>query len=281
MNAELKTEEITCPCCDDDNNDMWAKENGYTAVKCKTCGLVYVNPRPSASMISEAVKTGVHRELENEKIVISRRVGKNVTLYKAILTEMFPDIWGRAKPVSWLDVGAGYGEFVEAVTALSSQGSNIEGLEPMKPKADDAKRRNLKVREAYISEINEKYDFVSLINVFSHIPDFHHFLDDIKKILKPSGEFFLETGNIGDISNVKEVPTELHLPDHLVFAGEKTIERFLKNTGFSIVAIKYKRKDTITNLLKNIVKKILGRKVTLALPYSSPFRTMFIRAKLN
>jgi len=151
----------------------------------------------------------------------------------------------------------------------------------MKPKADDAKRRGLNVREGYLSDITEKYDFLSLINVFSHIPDFHDFLKDVKKILKPDGEFFLETGNIGDLPNASDVPTELDLPDHLIFAGEKTIAGFLTDAGFSIIEIKSRRKDTPINSLKNIAKKALGRQVTLALHYTSPYRTLLIRAKLK
>ncbi len=35
-----------------------------------------------------------------------------------------------------------------------------------------------------------------------------------------------------------EVPTELDLPDHLVFAGEKHLTGYLNDAGFSIVAIR-------------------------------------------
>ena len=96
-----------------------------------------------------------------------------------------------------------------------------------------------------------------------------------------SGEFFLETGNIGDLVNSNEVPSELDLPDHLVFAGEKHIIGFLSEAGFSIVKIKKIRKDGIINFLKNIIKKIIGRKVALKIPYTSKYRSILIRAKLS
>lgn len=281
MKDQYRTEYINCPSCNDNNNSIWATENGYTAVKCQNCRLIFVNPRPVESMISEAVKTGVHKELDHKRTAIVRRVPGNIALYKRILASIFADIWQKNKPISWLDIGAGYGEFIEAVSKLAPSGSNIEGLEPMKPKADDAKKRGLNIREAYLHEITEKYDFVSLINVFSHIPDFNNFLKDIKNVLKPRGEIFLETGNIADLDSVDKVPTELDLPDHLVFAGEESIKKFLSNAGFSFIVIEKRHKDTILNALKNIVKKILNRKVTLALPYTSPYRTLLIRAKLK
>jgi len=266
--------------CDGDNSFPWATENGYTAVKCINCGLIYVNPRPSLSLISEAVKTGVHSELQHGRTVIARRVGSNVVLYKKIIANIFADVWEKSKPISWLDVGAGYGEFIEAVSALAPQDSVILGLEPMKPKADKAKDRGLKVREGYLSDIKDKYEFVSLINVFSHIPDFRIFLRDIKNILTDHGELFIETGNIADLMSRHEIPTELNLPDHLVFAGEEHIVGFLREAGFTVINIYRRRKDGFLNFAKNIVKKLLGRKVTLEIPYSSQYRTLLIRAKL-
>ena len=216
--------------------------------------------------------------MEEQPLV--RRVGAKVTRYKKILSSMFNDVWQNPKEISWLDVGAGYGEVVEAISALAPPGSKIEGIEPMKPKAFHARRRGLEIREAYLSEVLEKFDFLSLINVFSHIPDFRVFLKDVKGVLVVNGELFIETGNIGDLISSHEVPTELDLPDHLVFAGEQNIIDYLCEAGFTIVDIKRRRKDGLINFAKNIIKKIIGRQVTLAIPYTSQYRTLLIRAKL-
>lgn len=280
MSVSTNTENINCPLCSEATSINWAEENGYTAVKCVSCGLVYVNPRPSLSLISEAVKTGVHSDVEHGRTAIVRRVVTSVARYKNIISYMFSDVWHSNKPISWLDVGAGYGEFVEAVTSLAPSGSRIEGLEPMKPKADDAKKRGLKIKEMYLSEVSDKYDILSLINVFSHIPDFNMFLKDVKNVLTENGEIFLETGNTGDLISCHEVPGELDLPDHLVFAGEKNIIAYLNEAGFSIIYIKRIRIDGLINFTKCFVKKLLGRKVTLSIPYTSKYRTLLVRAKL-
>lgn len=274
------TETINCPYCNESKSTPWAKENGFTAVKCLGCGLVYVNPRPSQSLINEAVQTGVHSEVDIGRTVLSRRVGTKVARYKKILASMFGDVWKDSGRFSWLDVGAGYGEFIEAISALAPSGSKIEGLEPMKPKAVHARARGLTIRENYLSEVSEKFDFLSLINVFSHIPDFRVFLKDVKKVLKVNGEFFLETGNAGDLISSHEVPSELGLPDHLVFAGQQHIIGYLSEAGFSIKEIKRIRKDGLINFGKNIVKKLIGRPVVLAIPYTSPYRSIMVRAKL-
>lgn len=242
--------------------------------------MVYVNPRPSLAMISEAVKTGVHRELEHGRTAIARRAARHIAVYRGLLREICADVWSKQRPISWLDIGAGYGEFLEAVARLAAPGSRLEGVEPMTAKANACKRRGLNIREAYLSEITDTYDYVSLINVFSHIPNFSEYLSGLKRVLRPGGELILETGNIADLASWKEVPTELDLPDHLVFAGESTIRWFLEDGGFEVLDVLRLRKDTVLNSSRNMVKRLLGRKVTVAMPYSSSYRSLLIRAKL-
>ena len=280
MTVNSDTEDISCLYCNEEKHILWAEENSYKAVKCVRCGLIYVNPRPKASLISEVVKTGVHSDVEHGRTAISRRAGSKLKLYKKIISSMFSDVCESKIPITWLDVGAGYGEFVEAVSSLAPFGSRIGGLEPMKPKVDNAKKRGLNIHEMNLSEVREKYNYLSLMNVFSHIPDFRKFLNEIKRVLTVDGELFIETGNTADLLNPSEVPGDLDLPDHLVFAGERNIIDFLTEAGFSVIYVKKRRVDDLTSFSKNIVKKLLGRKIILKLPYTSQYRTLLIRAKL-
>ena len=141
MTTESTTEAISCPCCDGSSSQPWSEENGFKAVKCDDCGLVYVNPRPVSELIDEAVKTGVHSNVDHTRTAVARRSGSGVQRYQKILGSMFADVWQRRKPITWLDIGAGYGEVLEALVALSPANSRIEGLEPMEPKRVAARAR--------------------------------------------------------------------------------------------------------------------------------------------
>lgn len=273
---------INCLYCNSSESQVWAVENGYTAVKCGACGLVYVNPRPVSSLISEAVKTGVHADVGHGRTVIGSRLGAKVIRYQKLLKQMFPDVWASSKPVSWIDVGAGYGELVEAIKTLAPVGSTITGLEPMRPKAEAARARGLNIQECYLSDVREKYDFLSLINVYSHIPDFRSFLKDAVKVMTQNGEMLIETGNTADLRSRSEVPGDLDLPDHLVFAGETHLTGYLKEAGFSVLQVKRMRIDGMRRSLKNLTKKLIGRKnIVVNLPYTSAYRSLLIRARLN
>ena len=252
-----ETEWITCPLCHAAEHRAWATENGFSAVKCAACGLVYVNPRPSDGEITEANILGEHRSDAGRLNVVARRDPRKVGRYRRILGRTFQDLIDAGRPVTWLDVGAGYGEVVEAVQSILPAGSQVEGIEPMVAKAAEAQRRGLPVTRTALSALTRQFDVISLINVFSHVPDFAGFLTQLRARLCPGGPLFLETGNGGDILR-SEYPDALSLPDHLVFAGEKHIAQFLDAAGFSLVSTRRDRVDTVTQFAKAVVKRALG-----------------------
>ena len=277
--AHQNVETVPCPLCGASAHEPWGQENGYSCVRCKGCGLLYVNPRPCAEKIDHAVQMGNHPD---EKLdVVGHRVGSKVAHNRTIIESMFADVIRAGNPISWLDVGAGFGELVEAAQAALPKGSHCEGLEPMIPKAKDAIARGLPMRSCYLAEVDRAYDVVSLIDVFSHIPDFRAFLGEVKRVLKPGGAVLLKTGNAGDIGPRSNFPGPLTLPDHLVFGGEEHIKRFLADAGFEVVAIQRHRIDGLVYSARNLVKKLIGRPVALSIPYTSKSRTLYVRARLK
>jgi len=191
---------------------------------------------------------------------------------------MFPDL---SHPVDWLDVGAGYGEFIEAAQAALPSGSKVSGIEPMTSKAAAAQARGLNVSSARLEDLDGTYDAISLINVFSHIPDFTSFGAHLKRLIRPHGLLFIETGNAADLPSRREYPDILYLPDHLVFGGDAQITKILANLGFTVEAIEKAALDTPTFVAKKFIKGILRGRLNLSLPYASPFRTTFYRARLD
>jgi SAM-dependent methyltransferase len=122
---------------------------------------------------------------------------------------------------------------------------------------------------------------VSVINVFSHLPDFDSFASDLKRVLKEDGKLFIETGNAGDLDSAADYPDRLFLPDHLVFAGDNHLRSLLARNGFGILVTHEGRRDTVTFVARNAVKRLLGREVKLTIPHTSPCRTVFYKAQLR
>lgn len=280
MTSSQRLEHIPCPYCGSTRHRPWAQELGFTTVRCEDCRLLFCNPRPVAALIDAAVRTGAHGEEAKGLVVSARRIDGKVDAYRRLLGRLFDDLWRSGEQVSWLDVGAGYGEVLEAVLALAPSGSQVVGLEPMHPKAARARERGLTIIEDYLRPGLPPVDVISLVDVFSHLPDFGAFLEDLKRTLRPGGQLFLETGNLADLDARSDFPGELGLPDHLVFAGEKHIVGYLTRAGFEIVRIERERIDGWLNLAKNAAKLALGRPSALAVPYRSAYRQLRVRARL-
>ncbi|RIA35353.1 methyltransferase family protein [Hephaestia caeni] len=272
-------EHIQCPNCASDRTVEWAREGGFIAVKCTPCGLIYVNPRPSAAEITEANKVGVHRTQNGKALNVSaRRNAAKIGYYQRVIGELFATEHTAGHPLKWLDVGAGYGEVVEAIqSALPA--TDVEGIEPMRPKVEIAQARGVRVSDRSIAQTDSDYDVISLINVYSHIPDFREFGELLVSKLKSGGILFLETGNLPDLTSRADFPDTLYLPDHLVFAAPRQMESIAKSIGLAMETTKAERIDNPLWAVKQTVKSALRGKPRIVLPYTSEFRTVFYKLR--
>ncbi|MDQ1256246.1 MAG: hypothetical protein QG656_842 [Candidatus Hydrogenedentes bacterium] len=275
-----------CYCCGGRDGAVWGEENGFTMIKCADCGLVYLNPRPSEDAIDEAARTGLHRAGAGVLNAIGSYSRRKVDEYRTKLTQLLgPGALAR-QPVRWLDIGAGYGELVEAVQQLAGENAEVLGIEPCEPKVKKARARGRPIEPRALKDAGTGLTHISLINVYSHLPDPAAFLAELRPRLAPGGYLLLVTGNAADVTR-DEFPGALYLPDHLSFAGEVTLKRVLNKAGFDIVkmdshAALPTSDGLVTTFVKNIARRLYGR---AALPSSFPpnsrFRSLWILARVR
>lgn len=271
-------EAIACPYCAERSCTPWAVEDGFRVVRCDACSFHYCNPRPIAAARDAATRLGVHAAAGSLDIS-ERRAAWKITRYRHIFAAMYSDVWARNAPISWLDIGAGYGEVIEALQTLAPAGSSIVGIEPMAAKVQAAQARGLDVIDGYLSADTPVCRFASLINIFSHLYDFDAFLQQVRAVLTADGELFIETGDLGRVSSRAQVPGTLGLPDHVAFSSERHLAGFLERNGFEVIATAQARIDGPVYTVKNIVKKLIGRRGAVRLPWMSPYRSIRIRAR--
>jgi SAM-dependent methyltransferase len=271
-----------CYFCGSEEDTFYAEENGFHLVKCDVCGLLFVEDRPNDSEISQAHKQGIH-ELYSFDLTGTFNPAK-VPLYLKVLEDLFSGDLGNKK--TWLDVGCGHGEFIMAVQKYGSGGVTVKGTEPNVHKQGSALKRGLNVGYFEIESHEEKYDIVSMLNVYSHLPDPPAFLNSLKRILKPEGELILETGDTAGLS-AKDHYRPFYLPDHLSFASEAIIVGILERLDFEIVSIRKYPFITFhfNRIVKELVKAVLPHYQS-RLHYYLKRRVysqtdMFIRARLK
>ena len=272
---------VKCYYCDSDDNKLYDSENGFNLVQCNICGLLYVNPRPKDQKINESSKIGEHKGTRTIKVTGSFDKWK-IKKYIGILDDFFTKESILVRP-EWLDIGCGHGEFLFALKKYSNGRFIIKGVEPNIDKQNSAKSKNLDVGNFDLDNHNHKYDIISFLNVYSHLPDPPKTLASWKNLLKPEGLLFMETGDIAPYEETG-IPKPYNLPDHLSFASEKIVVDILQDCGFEVLQVKkYPLIDLdFINLTKQIVKAFLPNKTShIRRFFNNKNSDMFIKAKLK
>jgi SAM-dependent methyltransferase len=277
-------QDVNCYNCGASRNTFYAAENGFNLVKCSECGLLFVKPRPDDNEITQAHKTGVHRGAEEISVTGIFRYDK-IRDYLKTLDDLIED-HSAMDGKDWLDIGCGYGEFLLALQKFTDGKIILRGMEPNIHKKKAAVKKGLDVSSFDLDAHTYQYDVISLLNVYSHLPDPATFIFSCKRLLKPGGELFLETGDTANLSS-RDHSRPFDLPDHLSFASEGIVVSILERSGFEIIKImKYPcLKLNLTFFAKEIVKVFLPNKkprFKMLFQRKSYAKTdMFIRAKLK
>ena len=216
---------ITCALCETDDTQLYQKENGYQAVQCRYCGLVYVNPRPSIEEMKELyegqetqIDLHAHLHRRDQKCIEARKQLKLIQKYRS---------GGRL-----LDIGSAAGYFLwEARQA----GFEVQGLDLTHPFVQfSSEVLGIPTFEGTLRQANfpeSSFDVIYHRNVLSHLAHPVEEFEIMHRLLAPGGVLVFETGNVA------EMPAEdagfLELPDHLYHFSEVTILKLLHRTRFT------------------------------------------------
>jgi 2-polyprenyl-3-methyl-5-hydroxy-6-metoxy-1,4-benzoquinol methylase len=249
---------VNCYNCKSAEHSHYIAENGYNLVKCSGCGLLYIRERPDDNEVLRATATGQH----HGETVLDANVRYNHFVkneYRAALASLFNKNFSGIE--TWLDVGCGYGEFMETITEVSNSAVKTFGSEPNDVKRTDDISRGLNVDYFELPTHDKKYDVVSLMNVYSHLPDPDAFIRDMIRVAKPGGLVLVQTGDAGNFK-ADEILKPLCLPDHLSFGSEQILRDILERHGAKVERI-YRAADLPLrpiSVLKEVVKFFMPSK---------------------
>ncbi|MGH9575393.1 MAG: class I SAM-dependent methyltransferase [Candidatus Acidiferrales bacterium] len=135
---------------------------------------------------------------------------------------------------SFLDVGCGTGRLLELLSARTEM--RRLGIELNAQAAQFARRvANCEILEIPFEEFRTsvRFDVISLINVFSHIPSLDGLFASLRATLAPGGKAILRTS---EMSTGVSRWNQLHwgIPDDLHFLGLNTIAFLCRKYGFEV-----------------------------------------------
>lgn len=228
-------EHVKCDLCGSDDDSLLftatdmnqSKKGSFNIVRCKKCGLVYVNPSPTKQEIGKFYPKAYFLGPANAKSGIDKYQYEKMKKIKKF-----------KKAGKILDVGCGAGYFL---AVAKKNGWQTYGVEVSKIAADYAEKKfGIKVFTGELLQANypdEYFDVVTLWHVLAHLPNPSETLAEINRILKKDGLLVLTVPNISGFQAkiFKEFWFHLDVPRHLYFFELGTLKQILRKNGFKVL----------------------------------------------
>jgi 2-polyprenyl-3-methyl-5-hydroxy-6-metoxy-1,4-benzoquinol methylase len=226
--------EVECNICSSPNRKLIFERERYQInfkiQRCNNCGLVYLNPRPCSSQLSEYYSNVYNYEgfLENHDNLItkSRKDLELIQKYK--------------KEGNLLEIGCMYGFLLDCARKSGFKAYGVE----ISQKATDYARKNFAL-DIFNGRLEESsfdtqfFDVIFLSHLLEHLEDPMGTLKIISRILKPDGVLIIKCPNFGSLMS-KIMRTDwgwLAPPEHLYHFTPKTITNMLNKAGISDITI--------------------------------------------
>jgi 2-polyprenyl-3-methyl-5-hydroxy-6-metoxy-1,4-benzoquinol methylase len=199
-------------------------------VRCKRCGLQYLNPRLRSDVVIEGYSSG------SDETFVSQIAGRERTFAKSLrLIERYKPDRGHL-----LDIGTAGGSFM---AVAKKAGWIVEGCEPNRWMCDWAnKHYGLNIVPGTVFDMNlqsQSFDIVSLWDVLEHTPDPKATLKESHRILKQSGLLVVNYPDINSsISRLMGRRWVFLLSVHLYYFTTQTLTKMLGELGFRVVNIR-------------------------------------------
>lgn len=259
--------DVDCPICGGDDLSPSFEKDGFPYVECRECGSLFASPRPTQRLLadyaahSEAVEfwsTHFYRETADARRAQMFRP-RAVLVADLVRRELVPP---RAR---FVDIGAGYGLFLQEVRDLTSF-DEIIGIEPDPRLAAVCREAGFEVIEQAIEDIppgSLQADLATAFEVVEHVFDPLTFLRACAGVLKPGGVLLFTTLTVSgfDLQVLWESSRSITPPQHLNFPSVDGIERLIKRAGLEPVAV-----TTPGRLDVDIVRNRLQAEPALLLP---------------
>lgn len=244
----MDLEQAVCPICEVLETSLLLVERGFNLVKCRRCGLIYLNPRLTIEELNKIYSKDYYENKEGK--FGHKDYLENFTRYRDIFDKVFEH---RLKQVQrfkangkLLEVGCAYGFLLDF---FRKNGWNVSGVEISKESSSYAREWfGLKVLTDTIEHApypDEEFDVVLMLDIIEHLPDPITSLKEVRRIMKPDGILLVQVPyELSHWEKILEallkgkkpgIASPYDVPAHLYFFTPKTIKKLLEKAGFTIV----------------------------------------------
>jgi SAM-dependent methyltransferase len=221
-------ERVTCAVCGRADDEALFEKDGFPIVRCRGCGLVYVNPRLKPSALN-----ALYEGQEISPAAYYMRTARQDELsfaQRLALIERF------RVPGTLLDLGCGPGTFS---AVARGRGWRTVGLDVNSQSVVHCRELGLEaICDVFPSPqlTGRRFDVVVMNDFLEHLPDPRSALEAAGELLAPDGVLFVTTPDVGSLMARLSGARWLHLKpnEHLNYFDRRTIDMLLTAAGYRI-----------------------------------------------
>lgn len=193
MSEEIKLREYPCPVCGSAGPEPLYAVKGFSIVRCRTCRMVYVDPRIPDEAIFDIYRNQYFQRSADGyggyELIAPMRKRTFARWYRTI-RPFLPAGRGNA-----LDVGCAAGYFIDVLT---EDGWTAEGIELDLGMAEDLVRRGYRVSNVPLESFAaaRKFKLITLFDVIEHLPGVAADMTKIADLLDDDGILAVVTPNV-------------------------------------------------------------------------------------
>ncbi len=237
----------------------------FLLVRCRSCTFSFIaNPLSSKNLHK------LYEEIIDSSA--TQKISKQ-SEHRSLFLNIWLDILAFTKSGQVLDIGCGWGEFLQIGLSL---GFKCYGYEFDQKKYPVLKSLGVKMLDQ-LDKSNKKYDFILANQVLEHVTDPVFLVRTCRNILSDKGRLLIAVPNCSNLG--KKITKTLNPLEHINYFTPKSLRTLLVNAGFKVqdyYPLRFENWQNPIGIAKELVKAFLNK-----LPiHSLPTRTAFVSCRI-
>jgi len=231
-------EHVACNLCGEDAPRRLFEKHGYTIVRCRRCGLGYVDPRPRRPELVQIYRGEAYYRNKNEQAFGYGDYLRDRVLLEPLFGERMAAI-ERRRPARGrlLDVGCATGVLL---AEARRRGWEVRGCDVSDFAVDYCRQRGFEVHHGEVRSAHfptGSFDVVVTDDTVEHMPDPRAEIREMHRILAPGGLLTVNTANEGGWLRFLMGRQWFHYKpmEHLYYFSPRTLGRLLEECGFHVL----------------------------------------------
>lgn len=234
--------EVACPGCGGHDAAGAFEKDGFPYKECRGCGSLFASPRPAPGALIDYAMHSRAVEFWSTHFYRQTAEARRAQIFRpraGIVADLVRN--GTARGGTFVDVGAGYGLFLQEIAATGAF-TDVRGIEPDRRLAQVCRDEGFDTVETWVEDMapgTMQADVATAFEVIEHTFDPEAFIRACGALVKPGGILLFTTLTISgfDLQTLWQHSRQISPPQHLNFLSTAGIEALTRRAGLEVVEL--------------------------------------------